>query len=59
MYLWLHIQSAINMGFIVWMYRYYIVDILNILYSIMGLPLVDVVGVLVWCLLSLGGYWVV
>jgi len=30
-YLWLHIQSAINMDVIVWMCRYYIMDITNIL----------------------------
>jgi hypothetical protein len=31
MYLWLHIQSAINMDVLMWIYRYYIVDMLNIL----------------------------
>jgi len=31
MYLWLHIQSAINMDVIMWLCRYYIVDLLNIL----------------------------
>jgi hypothetical protein len=30
-YLWLHIQSALNMEVNVWIYGYYIVDILNIL----------------------------
>ena len=28
-YLWLHIQSAINMDVSLWIYEYYIVDILN------------------------------
>jgi len=27
---WLHIQSAIYTDVIIWMYRYYIVDMLNI-----------------------------
>jgi hypothetical protein len=30
MYLWLHIHSAINVDVIMWMYKYYIVDMLNI-----------------------------
>jgi len=30
MFLWLHTQSATNMGFIIWMYRCYIVYMLNI-----------------------------
>jgi len=30
MCVWLHIQSAINVDVIIWMYRYYIVDMLNI-----------------------------
>ena len=42
MYLWLHIQFAINIDVIAWIYGYYIVNIL----------LVDVVSVLVWRVLS-------
>ena len=53
-FLWLHIQSAINMEFNLWIYGYYIVDILNILNE--GLTLVDIVGVLVWIVLRRGGY---
>jgi len=30
MYLWLHMQSAINIDVTAWTYGYYIVDILNI-----------------------------
>ena len=47
-------QSAINMEFNLWIYGYYIVDILNILNE--GLTLVDIVGVLVWIVLRRGGY---
>jgi hypothetical protein len=52
-----YIQSAINTDFSVWIYGYYIVDILYILSE--GLALFDVVSVLAWRVLSRGGYRVV
>jgi len=30
MCLWLHVKSAINLDVIIWVYRYYIVQMLNI-----------------------------
>jgi hypothetical protein len=53
-YLWLHIQSAINMDIIAWIYGCYIVDILTVLKD--RLLHVDVVSVLVWRVLSRGGF---
>ena len=54
-FLWLHIQFAINNDVVVWIYRYYILNIYWI-YLMKDLPFVDVVGVLVWRVLSWGGY---
>ena len=44
-YLWLYIQSVVNMDVSVWIYGYYILDLLNILSD--GLTLFDIVSVLV------------
>jgi hypothetical protein len=49
----MYLQSAINMEVSLWRYGYNIVDILNIFND--GLTLIDV-SVLVWRVLSLGGY---
>ena len=57
MYVWLHIQSAINMKISVWIYGNYIMDVLNIFND--GLITFFVVGVVVWCVPSQGGYQVV
>jgi hypothetical protein len=51
MYLWLHLKSAMTMDVIVWMYRYYVVDMLNMISD--GLtPVADVPIALVWRVLS-------
>ena len=53
-FLWLHIRSAINMEFSVWIYGYQTVNVCR-MYVMMDLKLA-VVSVLVWRVLSQNGY---
>jgi len=59
MCLWLHVKSAINLDVIIWVYRYYIVQMLNIFVEWLTYPFFDVTIMLVWRVPSWSGCRVV